>query len=235
MSKTLNIRFILPVAIITLFCYSCHKVEYAHFGGYFAPYTTLPKMPYDTSNVAGCFICERENIGHIDLFASFFVLNGAQKNGIANVLKTNDSLRTGFGGSAYNGCYFSYSDFATDSFIYWKVIDTTTFSFTFGDTATPPYISIASDTITGNSGTAQLITAFTNTDSIGVTINDSLHYYGAASDTINLDLSSFGIAMGTQANISIAITAYRHQIVSISGYNYLFIKDYQLQQNVWLK
>ena len=233
-----------PVILLTaflIFFLSCQKAEnHSCVGCYHpTPLTTLPPTPYDKSNVAGCFICQKgnnNNNGDVYFFVAFFDQSGSQKNGIPNVLFTNDSLITYFGSiTAFNGCYFFYSKFQNDSIMSWRILDTTTFSFTFTDTNTPPYINIISDTLTSNNDTALLINSFTNTDSIGVTINDSLHYYTVASDTIHLSLVSYGIATGTRGNIPLSITAYKHQYHTINGFRYLFIKEYVVQQNVWLK
>jgi hypothetical protein len=199
----------------------------------------LPPIPYDTSVLSGAFICANHiYISNLygSVCAKFYNVAGSQKNGTPDVLFTNNSQGSGYGGLAFDGSYFLTLSVINDSTIYWRVSDGTTFSFSFTDTNYPPFINIESDTITNNSGVATLIDSFVNTDSIGVAINDSVHYYNTSSNTISLNLRSYGITADTSVGILISLIAYKHQYHEVNGFNYLFIKEYeQVSKSVWLK
>lgn len=233
-----------PVILLTAFLIlflSCQKAEnHSCVGCYHpTPLTTLPPIPYDTTNLSGTFICLRADIdSYINnfIYASFYGLIGSQKNDIAYILVSNDTT-TSFSSLFLNGCYYlpyySNSLAKFDSVISWRVLDTSTFSFTFTDTNSPPYIAIISDTVINHNGKIALIDSIINTDSISIEVSYNSQYYSPAIDSIML--SSFSIQPDTTGYLPVKLTAYKHQYHTINGFRYLFIKEYVVQQNVWLK
>jgi len=177
---------------------------------------------YDTSDLAGIFQATPEGNG---LSAVFFNRQGSQKN-ITAIVQDNGGYL-----SWLYGYYYIGDGGDNDSFCIWKITDTSSFSFSFTDSGTPPLCTIyLPDTISKSIG-ASIPVHILYADTFLLQITGykepftTTLYYNPALDTLKIPPSFFaGIS---DSIIEVVAAPMTHQYRTINGFKYLFIKtDY---------